>query len=59
MEVEYKGVLQNVVDIIGYEGIYKISENGSIIRYDGFKLKPRGCSGKQRYINVGLTKNGR
>jgi hypothetical protein len=50
--------METIKDLIGYEGIYKISNNGDIINNKGNKLKfSRSASGKG-YYQVSLCKNG-
>lgn len=46
-------------DIIGYEGIYKISNLGKIIRIKGTKIRPMKIWNNGRYMEVRLSKEGK
>jgi hypothetical protein len=50
--------MENIKQIIGYEGIYTISESGSVKNNNGKLLKPAKCHSGKGYYQVVLSKNG-
>ena len=56
-EKKYKEVLENFVDIKGYEGLYKINKSGEVLSVRSGKALKAGKN-THGYMNVVLSKNG-
>lgn len=50
--------MENIKDIIGFEGLYKITDSGIVYNSKMMPLKQHKCSSGKTYFKVGLSKNG-